>query len=94
MHEMGMCQAVLAKVEQRAQGRRVAEVRVQVGQALAVLPEVFEQGFAVLAHGGPAQDATVDVMTVPGEELTLVSLRYAAAEHEAVAAPATSTGGR
>lgn len=77
MHEMGMCQSVLAAVERRADGRRVERIGVRVGADLAVEPDVFEQGFQVLAQGGVADGATIELEPVPGDELVLVWLRYA-----------------
>lgn len=89
MHEMGMCQAVLDAVEQRANGRRVERVGVRAGRDLAVVPEVFEQGFRVLAQGGVADGATTDVELTDGDELVLTWLRY----REPVDTDATPTGG-
>ena len=85
MHEVGMCQAVLEAVEARAGGRRVERIGVRVGRELAVVPDVFEQGFRMVAQGGVADGATTEVETLPGNELTLVWLQYAE--------PATTEGG-
>ncbi len=76
MHEMGMCQAVLDAVEKRARDRRVERIGVRVGDELAVVPEVFEQGFQVLAEGGVAEGATTDIEPTPGDELVLLWIRY------------------
>ena len=76
MHEMPMCQAVLDAVERRAADRPVDRIGVRVGADLHVLPEVFEQGFQVLAQGGPADGATMEVEPVPGDELVLTWVRY------------------
>jgi hydrogenase nickel incorporation protein HypA/HybF len=76
MHEMGMCQAVLAAVERRAQGRPVERIGVRVGDALAVDPAVFEQGFQILAQDGVADGATTEIESTSGETLMLTWLRY------------------
>ena len=76
MHELGMCQAVLDAVEKRADGRAVDRIGVRVGTDLAVVPDVFEQGFQVLAQGGIADGATTEVETVDGDGLTLMWIRY------------------
>lgn len=90
MHEIGMCRSVLERVEARADGRRVDRIGVHVGRDLAVEPQVFEQGFQVLAQGGPAEGATTEVETVPGDVLMLVWIRYASA---AVDRPRTEPAG-
>lgn len=76
MHEMGMCQAVLDAVEDRAGGRRVERVGVRVGEDLRVLPDVFQQGFQVLAAGGVAEGAITEVEATDGDELMLLWIRY------------------
>lgn len=76
MHEMGMCEGVLAAVERRAGGRPVDAVGVRIGAHLAVLPDVFEQSFQVAAQGGVAEGASVQIVAVPGDELVLEWLRY------------------
>ncbi len=76
MHEMGMCQAVLDAVEHRAGGRRVERVGVRVGDDLRVVPDVFQQGFQVLAEGGVAEGATTEIEPTEGDELMLLWIRY------------------
>jgi hydrogenase nickel incorporation protein HypA/HybF len=73
---MGMCEGVLAAVERRAAGRPVEAVGVRVGEGLAVLPEVLELSFQVLAQGGVADGARVEVTPVPGNALVLEWLRF------------------
>ena len=65
MHEVGMCEGVVAAVERRAGGRRVARVGVRVGAALQVVPEAFQQAFALVAAGGVAEGAETAVTVVP-----------------------------
>lgn len=76
MHEMGMCHGVLEAVLKRADGRMVDAVGVRVGDGLAVVPEAFVQSFQVLAEGGVAEGADVEITAVPGDELMLEWLRY------------------
>lgn len=76
MHEMGMCKAVLDAVEHRAGDRKVERVGVLVGDDLAVVPDVFEQGFQVLAEGGVAEGATTELEKTDGDELMLLWIRY------------------
>lgn len=67
MHEIGMCESVLAAVERRAEGREVAEIGVRAGAMLRVEPEAFAQGFELVAAGTVADGATTAVTTVPLE---------------------------
>ena len=76
MHELGMCASVPEAVEQRAAGRRVERIGVRIGRSLAVVPEVFQQGFQVLAQGGVAAGAATEVETTEGEDLMLVWISY------------------
>lgn len=76
MHEMGMCRAVLDAVEHRAGDRRVERIGVRVGHDLKVVPDVFEQGFRVLAEGGIAEGATTEIEPTEGDELMLLWIRY------------------
>lgn len=88
-----MCHAVLQAVERRAAGRRVERIGVRCGTDLAVVPEVFEQGFQVLAQGGVADGATTDVEIVPGDDLVLTWLRYSPETASAAPPPSRPTGG-
>lgn len=65
MHEIGLCEGVLAAVERRAAGRPVAAIRVQVGALLHVVPDAFQQSFALVAAGGVADGAATDVVVTP-----------------------------
>lgn len=65
MHEIGMCESVLAAVERRAGGRAVEAVRIRVGTMLRVVPEAFAQGFEMVAVGTVAEGATTELVVVP-----------------------------
>jgi hydrogenase nickel incorporation protein HypA/HybF len=65
VHELGLCEGVLAAVERRAAGRRVTRVRVRVGAQHRVVPSAFDQSFALVAQGTVADGAAVDLVTVP-----------------------------
>ncbi|WP_250213937.1 hydrogenase maturation nickel metallochaperone HypA/HybF [Acrocarpospora catenulata] len=70
MHEMGMCDAIVQAVLNRAEGRRVRSARVRVGGHLGgheVDPALIDQGFRVAAAGTPAQDAEIEVEVVADE---------------------------
>lgn len=65
MHEIGLCESVLAAVENRAQGRHVDGFTVRVGTLLRVVPEAFGQAFELVAAGGVADGAKPDLVFVP-----------------------------
>jgi hydrogenase nickel incorporation protein HypA/HybF len=65
VHELGLCQAIVDRVEQRAGDRPVARVRVRVGRLHHVHPEAFDQSFSIAAAGGVAQDAVAELVLVP-----------------------------
>ena len=78
MHELGLCEAIVERVEERAGDRPVARVRVRVGEMHQVHRDAFEQSFAVAAMGGVADGAAVDLVTTDGDELMLESIEYRA----------------
>ena len=65
MHEYGLAEGVLATVRQRADGRKVAGIRVRFGVRHAVGQESMEQAFSFVAEGTEAAGAAVDLVTVP-----------------------------
>ena len=65
MHEYGLCEGVLATVRQRADGRKVAGIRVRFGVRHAVDSESMAQAFSFVAEGTEAAGATVELVTVP-----------------------------
>ena len=65
MHEFGLCEGVLAAVRQRAEGRKVAGIRVRFGVRHAVDSESLSQAFSMIAEGTEAAGAAVELVTVP-----------------------------
>jgi hydrogenase nickel incorporation protein HypA/HybF len=65
MHEIGLCESVLAAVERRAQGRPVVGITVRVGTLLRVAPDAFAQSFELVATGSVAEGAATDLVFVP-----------------------------
>ena len=82
MHELGLCEGVLAAVERRAAGRRVTRVRVRVGAQHRVVPSAFDQSFALVSQGTVADGAALDLVTVP------VTIRCRDCGHDGEAADA------
>jgi hydrogenase nickel incorporation protein HypA/HybF len=65
MHEYGLCEGVLDAVRRRANGRRVARLRVRFGVRHAVDEESLAQAFGFVAEGTEAAGAAVELVTVP-----------------------------
>lgn len=74
MHEIGYCEGILEAVEARADGRQVAGVRVRIGEQHRVVADALEQSFALVSAGTLADGASVELVTVPGDEVTLESI--------------------
>jgi hydrogenase nickel incorporation protein HypA/HybF len=60
MHELALARAILATVEQHAEGRRVVSVEVSVGALRQVVPSTLAFGFEVLARGTGCEGATLE----------------------------------
>ncbi|MDQ1361242.1 MAG: hydrogenase nickel incorporation protein HypA/HybF [Acidimicrobiaceae bacterium] len=65
MHELGLCEDIVAAVEQRAGERPVAKVTIRVGRLHHVHPEAFDQSFAMAAAGGVADGAAAQLVLLP-----------------------------
>lgn len=65
MHELGMCQGVVAAVQERAGGRKVAAVGIRAGSLLRVEQDHFSEAFGMVATGTVVADADVDLEIVP-----------------------------
>ena len=88
MHELGLCDSVLDAVERRAEGRPVARVRLQVGVLHRVVPEAFNQAFALVSAGTIADGAAVDLVSVP----VRTACTTCGAENDAVDEPLACPG--
>jgi hydrogenase nickel incorporation protein HypA/HybF len=65
MHELGLCEDIVAAVERRAAGRRVTRVRVRIGALHAVVAPALEQAFELVAAGTVAEGAVIDLVVPP-----------------------------
>jgi hydrogenase nickel incorporation protein HypA/HybF len=65
VHELGLCEGIVAAVERRAAGRRVARVRVRVGTLHRVVAPALDQAFALVAEGTVAEGAALDLVVEP-----------------------------
>lgn len=65
MHEMGLCEAVLSVVRDVSDDAPVRRVRLRVGRRQAVVPDVLEFCWRMVAQGTGAADADLELTEVP-----------------------------
>ncbi|MCO5996037.1 hydrogenase maturation nickel metallochaperone HypA/HybF [Actinoallomurus rhizosphaericola] len=65
MHEAGMAEAILAAVEQRADGRPVRRTRVRAGVLLRIGEAALGRAFELAADGTVAEGARLEVVVDP-----------------------------
>jgi hydrogenase nickel incorporation protein HypA/HybF len=64
VHEFGVAASVLDAVEARAAGRPVSGLRLRVGALQRLDRAVFDDAFALIADGGVADGASVDIVEI------------------------------
>jgi hydrogenase nickel incorporation protein HypA/HybF len=77
MHEYSLVQAMfdqIGGVADAQHARAVTRVRVTIGDAAGVDPELFEKAYDVFRIGTICADAPLDVARVTGSALTLDQL--------------------
>ena len=80
MHELGLSEAIVDAVVERAGGRRVTELRVRVGTAHGVDGTAIQTALDLAAAGTVLQGADVDLILEP------MVVRCGSCRHEADAA--------
>ncbi len=65
MHEMGLCEAVLAVVRDVSEDEPVSRVRLRVGRLQGVVPDVFEFCWRLVAQDTGAAGAALELSDVP-----------------------------
>jgi hydrogenase nickel incorporation protein HypA/HybF len=65
VHELAIAQALLAKVERHAQGRRVAEIHLAIGRLSGVEAHLLTQAFSLLTPKTVAETAMLQITTPP-----------------------------
>ena len=66
MHEMSITQSIVDAVCERAAGRRVLRVSVQVGALCAVVPDSMQFCFELVTEGTVMENARLDIDQPPG----------------------------
>ena len=72
MHEMSLAEGVLGVIEEALRGEpagsaQVRSVRLEIGQLAAVEIEALRFAFDVVKRGSVADDAALEVITLPGQ---------------------------
>jgi hydrogenase nickel incorporation protein HypA/HybF len=67
MHELGITQEIVARAADRAEGRRVVRVVVEIGRLTAVLPDAVRFCFDLCAEGTPVEGAELRIVETPGK---------------------------
>ncbi len=66
MHELAITRNIVAIVAERAEGRTVRRVRLEVGALSGVVPEAIRFCFDVVARGTVLEGAELEIIDVPG----------------------------
>jgi hydrogenase nickel incorporation protein HypA/HybF len=67
MHEMAVTQGLLNMALEHAQGKRIADIYLQVGRMSAIVPDSVEVFFGYLSQGTLAEGARLHFEIVPIE---------------------------
>lgn len=67
MHELSITRSVVAVVAERAIGRRVTRVRLEIGRLSAVIPDAVRFCFDICARGTPLEGAALEIVEIPGK---------------------------
>lgn len=66
MHELGITQEIVAIVSERARGKKVRRVVVEIGKLCAVLPDAVRFCFDLCNQGTPAEGAELEIVEISG----------------------------
>jgi hydrogenase nickel incorporation protein HypA/HybF len=69
MHELSIAHAIVEMAVERAEGKRITRVVVEIGKLAAVLPDALRFGFDVASEGTAVEGAMLEVIETSGEEL-------------------------
>jgi hydrogenase nickel incorporation protein HypA/HybF len=72
MHELSITESVVEHVNGCVGAARVVRLVLEVGALTAVVPDAIRFCFEVCARDTPCENATLDIVVVPGRGLCLV----------------------
>jgi hydrogenase nickel incorporation protein HypA/HybF len=65
MHELALCEAILATVVRRSDGKQVDRVQVRIGYFRQVVPDSLQFSWELLTEGTELEGCVLDVDHVP-----------------------------
>ena len=66
MHEMSICQNIVAIVAEHAKTQKVRRVRLEIGKLSCVMPEALTFCFDVVAQGTVLEGAVLEIIEIEG----------------------------
>ena len=66
MHELAITQSVVEVVVERAAGRPIASVRLQVGALSGVVPDAMTFCYELVTAGTPLEGSNLEIERMPG----------------------------
>jgi hydrogenase nickel incorporation protein HypA/HybF len=66
VHELGITRNIVSICGERAGGRRVSRVKLEIGQLSAVVPEAIRFCFDVVSQGSPVEGARLEIVEIAG----------------------------
>ena len=66
MHELGITRNIVSICGERAAGRRVSRVQLEIGRLSSVVPEAIRFCFDVVSQGSPVEGARLEIIEVAG----------------------------
>jgi len=67
MHELPLTQSILETALRRANGRRITDVYLAIGQLASVVDDSVRSCWSLLAQGTPAEGARLHFRRIPAE---------------------------
>ena len=71
MHELGITRNIVAIVGERAAGRKVDRVQLEIGDMTAIMPDAIRFCFDVCAEGTVLEGAMLEILEVSGDSLKI-----------------------
>lgn len=66
MHELGITENIIEIALQHAQGRKINQITLEIGQLSAILPDSIEFCFEACRQDTPLAATTLKIIEVPG----------------------------
>jgi hydrogenase nickel incorporation protein HypA/HybF len=78
MHELAICEAMVAGVSERVGDVKISRVVLEIGKLTAVLPDALRFCFDLCAEGTNLEGAMLDIREIPdGQQLLIKAVEIA-----------------